>query len=102
LVSSASFLRHLYRHMVSNHSVLISGGASLQLSLSALTLLHQRREELQQLLSDRDAVREGRANELKGMQVFMLNKLFLLLSSLVRSSTHCHCCCCWSSKQALR
>ena len=63
-------------------TLLSSGQGALQLSLSALTLLYRRREEMQQLFSNREAVQAGRAKELHGVSVALMNRLFLLLATL--------------------
>ena len=84
LVASAEFLCRLYRHLLAHQSDLNAGVAALRLSLSALSLLHQRREELQRMLSDRTRTQQQRATSIRGVTVTTLNKLFVMLATLVR------------------
>lgn len=84
LVASAEFLCRLYRHLLAHQTALNAGDAALRLSLSALSLLHQRRDELQRMLSDRTRPHHQRATSIRGVTVTTLNKLFVMLATLVR------------------
>jgi len=84
----ASALLTLSAHLLSHASALEDGSASLLLPLDAITRLHTLRAELQTRLSDRDAVRAGRVDELCGLPVPFLTQLFTRLATLVTPHSH--------------
>ena len=94
LDSCASFLHSLYRHLLAHTGQLAAGEVALQLGLGALTLLHYRRDELQKRLSDRSdsanasaaaAAAAGTEPEIRGVPITIMNKIFIMLSTLVRT-----------------
>jgi hypothetical protein len=84
VVSSAAYLHALLTHLIVHHRALSAGSARFTLTPSAMTVLARRREELQQVMSDREARARGDARRtVGGMSVENLNKLFVMLASLV-------------------
>lgn len=84
VVSSSAYLRALLSHLLAQHASLSSGQARLTLTPSAITVLHRRREELREVMSDREARAKGTARRsVGGVSIESLNKLFVMLASLV-------------------